>query len=60
MAAKKRNETDKAVRKVLKRMKPDLKELMLITDDPDRSKSVLCDTVRNAARNLLMAKRISD
>lgn len=53
-------QANKAVRKVLKRIKPDLKELMKLTEDADTDKSVLCDTARNGARKLLMAKRISD
>ncbi len=57
---KKSSDADKAVRKVLKRIKPDLKELMKATDDSDKAKSVLCETARNGARKLLMAKRISD
>ncbi|MEE8393145.1 MAG: hypothetical protein V3R66_02275 [Rhodospirillales bacterium] len=56
----KNNKTDKAVRKIIKRIRPDLKELMAITDDSDDSKSVLCETARSGARKLLMAKRISD
>lgn len=57
---KKSSDADKAVRKVLKHIKLDLKELMKVTDDSDKAKSVLCETARNGARKLLMAKRISD
>ena len=60
MPAKNSSKTDKAVRRVLKRIKPDLKELMQITEDSRTDKSVLCETARGAAHKLLMAKRISD
>lgn len=60
LGLKKASETDKAVRKTLKRIRPDLKVLMKITDDSDKALSVLCETARNGARKLLMAKRISD
>ena len=60
MPSKKATKTDKAVRKILKRIKPDLKELMKATEDAGTDKSVLCETVRDGARRLLMAKRISD
>ena len=60
MLAKKATKTDKAVRRILKRIKPDLKELMKATEDSGNDKSVLCETARDGARRLLMAKRISD
>ena len=60
MPGNKATKADKAARKILKRIKPDLKELMKATQDSGTDKSVLCETARDGARRLLMAKRISD
>ena len=50
----------KAIRKVLKRIAPDLEELLRLIDetDVDQTESVSEELIRSGARNLLIAKKI--
>lgn len=49
----------KEIRKVIKRIEPDLNELLeLIDSEDDEDENVVSEIIRNGARNLLIAKRI--
>lgn len=50
---------NKEIRAILKRINPDLKRLLELTDDPDDVESVLFETVRSGARQLRIARRIA-
>ena len=50
---------NKEMRAILKRINPDLKRLIELTDDPGEEESVFVDTVRSGARQLRIARRIA-
>jgi hypothetical protein len=49
----------KEIRQILKRLNPDLKRLLELTDDAGEAESVLYECVRSGARSLRIARRIS-
>lgn len=49
----------KEVRKLLKRLEPDLNRLLKITEDPKDVDPILIDCIRAGARSLVMARRVS-
>ena len=50
----------KDLRKIIKKIEPDLNELLdlLESDDGEEDENVVGEIIRNGARNLLIAKRI--
>jgi len=50
--------TAKEIRQILKRINPDLKRLLELTDDPGERESVLFESIRSGARSLRIARRI--
>lgn len=64
MMAAKSKSTDKVkpakeIRQILKRINPDLKRLLELTDDPGEEESVLFESIRSGARSLRIARRIA-
>ena len=49
----------KEIRQILKKINPDLKRLLELTDDPGDRESVLFESVRSGARALRIARRIA-
>ncbi len=49
----------KEIGEILKRINPDLKRLLELTEDPGDTESVLYESVRSGARSLRIARRIS-
>ncbi|MCG8511046.1 MAG: hypothetical protein MI741_17630 [Rhodospirillales bacterium] len=49
---------EREIRQILKRINPDLKRLLELTDDPGDRESVLYESVRSGARSLRIARRI--
>lgn len=50
--------TEREIRQILKRINPDLKRLLELTDDPGERESVLFESIRSGARSLRIARRI--
>lgn len=57
-ASKKKVKPDKEIREILKRINPDLKRLLELTEDPGDTESVLYESIRSGARSLRIARRI--
>lgn len=49
----------KEIREILKRINPDLKRLLELTEDPGEKESVLYESIRSGARSLRIARRIA-
>ncbi len=49
----------KEIRQILKRINPDLKRLLELTDDGGEADAVLYECVRSGARSLRIARRIA-
>jgi hypothetical protein len=49
----------KEIREILKRINPDLKRLLELTEDPGEKESVLYESIRSGARSLRVARRIA-
>lgn len=49
----------KEIRDLLKRINPDLKRLLELTEDPGEKESVLYESIRSGARSLRIARRIA-
>ena len=57
--AKVKPKVAKEIRQILKKINPDLKRLLELTDDPGERESVLFESVRSGARALRIARRIA-
>lgn len=53
-----KTKAEREIRQILKRINPDLKRLLELTDDPGDRESVLYESVRSGARSLRIARRI--
>ncbi len=49
----------KEIRKLLKRIEPDLKRLLKVTESPKQVDAILVDCIRAGARSLIMARRVA-
>lgn len=56
---KEKGKPGKEIREILKRINPDLKRLLELTEDPGDTESVLYESIRSGARSLRIARRIS-
>jgi hypothetical protein len=56
---KARIKPSKEIRKILKALAPELERLLDLTEDPGEEESVLSESIRSGARNLLIARKIA-
>jgi hypothetical protein len=56
--AKLKPKAEREIRQILKRINPDMKRLLELTEDPGDIESVLFESVRSGARSLRIARRI--
>jgi len=58
-SSKAKTKPAKEIREILKRINPDLKRLLELTEDPGDTESVLYESIRSGARSLRIARRIA-